>query len=115
MLYIGLHLFIGMPNVNISFFVSFEYEIILLSYSQYGFVNCFWLYLNESLGKVSAITSGGPTDTKIYYQWGAHWYEILSCSIQQSSCYTCYTVLSTTAKRSTEPGYEILLPVEVQF
>jgi len=26
---------------------------------------------------VVAITSGGPTDTKIYYQWGAHWYEIL--------------------------------------
>jgi len=26
---------------------------------------------------VSAITSGGPTDTKIYYQWNAHWYEIL--------------------------------------
>jgi len=23
---------------------------------------------------VVAITSGGPTDTKIYYQWGAHSY-----------------------------------------
>ena len=27
--------------------------------------------------RVSAITSGGPTDTEIYYQWGAHWYKIL--------------------------------------
>jgi len=33
---------------------------------------------------VSAITSGGVTDTKIYYQWGAHWYEILLPVEEQS-------------------------------
>ena len=36
---------------------------------------------------------------------------IASCIIQQSSCYTCYTCLSTTAKRSTEPGLQYSGPM----